>query len=76
MPINDANSVALHLVNQAGPNGAVVLGFTPPEALSILQAAQLGLEDRVKEARDYDPPPDQLECVVGRCPHHALLQVE
>ena len=50
VPINDANSVALHLVNQAGPNGAVVLGFTPPEALSILQAAQkLGLEDRVKE---------------------------
>lgn len=50
VPINDANSVALHLVDQAGPNGAVVLGFTPPEALSILQAAQrLGLEDRVKE---------------------------
>ena len=50
VPITDANSVALHLVNQAGPNGAVVLGFTPPEALSILQAAQkLGLEDRVKE---------------------------
>ena len=40
VPITDANSVALHLVNQAGPNGAVVLGFTPPEALSILQAAQ------------------------------------
>ena len=50
VPITDANSVALHLVDQAGPNGAVVLGFTPPEALSILQAAQkLGLEDRVKE---------------------------
>lgn len=50
VPINDANSVALHLVDQAGPNGAVVLGFTPPEALSILQAAQrLGLEDRVKD---------------------------
>ena len=50
VPITDANSVALRLVDQAGPNGAVVLGFTPPEALSILQAAQkLGLEDRVKE---------------------------
>ena len=49
VPINDANSVALNLVNKAGPNGSVVLNFTPPEALVILQAAQkLGLEDRVK----------------------------
>src|SRR5579884_3946858 len=49
VPINDANSVALKLVNAAGSNGAVVLNFTPPEALVILQAAQkLGLEDRVK----------------------------
>jgi branched-chain amino acid transport system substrate-binding protein len=33
----------------AGSNGWVVLNFTPPEALVILQAAQkLGLEDRVK----------------------------
>jgi branched-chain amino acid transport system substrate-binding protein len=49
VPINDANTVALRLVNDAGPDGAVVLNFTPPEALVILQAAQkLGLEDRVK----------------------------
>ena len=49
VPINDANSVAIKLVNAAGPNGSVVLNFTPPEALVILQAAQkLGLEDRVK----------------------------
>jgi branched-chain amino acid transport system substrate-binding protein len=49
VPINDANSVALNLVNAAGPNGSVVLNFTPPEALVILQAAQkLGLENRVK----------------------------
>jgi branched-chain amino acid transport system substrate-binding protein len=49
VPINDANSVALNLVDKAGPNGSVVLNFTPPEALVILQAAQkLGLEDRVK----------------------------
>ncbi|MBV9466737.1 MAG: ABC transporter substrate-binding protein [Solirubrobacterales bacterium] len=49
VPINDANSVALNLVNSAGSNGWVVLNFTPPEALVILQAAQkLGLEDRVK----------------------------
>jgi branched-chain amino acid transport system substrate-binding protein len=41
--------VALKEVNAAGPDGAVVLNFTPPEALIILQAAQkLGLEDRVK----------------------------
>ena len=49
VPINDANSVALDLVHKAGSNGWVVLNFTPPEALVILQAAQkLGLEDRVK----------------------------
>ena len=49
VPITDANSLALSLVDKAGPNGWVVLNFTPPEALVILQAAQkLGLEDRVK----------------------------
>jgi branched-chain amino acid transport system substrate-binding protein len=49
VPISDANSVALDLVNKAGSGGWVVLNFTPPEALVILQAAQkLGLEDRVK----------------------------
>jgi branched-chain amino acid transport system substrate-binding protein len=49
VPITDANSVAINLTNAAGPNGSVILNFTPPEALVILQAAQkLGLEDRVK----------------------------
>jgi branched-chain amino acid transport system substrate-binding protein len=49
VPISDANSVAIKEVNEAGPNGAVILNFTPPEALVILQAAQkLGLEDKVK----------------------------
>jgi branched-chain amino acid transport system substrate-binding protein len=49
VPINDASSVALNLVNAAGPTGSVILNFTPPEALVILQAAQkLGIEDRVK----------------------------
>ena len=49
VPITDANSVAIKEVNDAGPNGAVVLNFTPPEALIILQAAaKLGLEKRVK----------------------------
>jgi branched-chain amino acid transport system substrate-binding protein len=50
VPIQDANSIALKLVDSAGSNGAVVLNFTPPDALVILQAAQkLGLENRVKE---------------------------
>ena len=41
--------MAIKLVNAAGKNGAVVLNFTPPEALLILQAAQkLNLEDNVK----------------------------
>ena len=49
VPISDADSVAIKEVDDAGPDGAVVLNFTPPEALVILQAAQkLGLEDRVK----------------------------
>ncbi|HEY1275165.1 MAG TPA: ABC transporter substrate-binding protein [Thermoleophilaceae bacterium] len=49
VPIQDANSVALRIVQAAGQNGGVLLNFTPPEALKILQAAaQQGLEDRVK----------------------------
>src|SRR5438552_7331653 len=49
VPITDASSVAIKEVNDAGPSGAVILNFTPPQALVILQAAQkLGLENRVK----------------------------
>ncbi len=49
VPIQDANSVALKLVQEAGDGGGVVLNFTPPEALKILQAAQQqGLAERVK----------------------------
>jgi branched-chain amino acid transport system substrate-binding protein len=51
VPIQDANSVALKLVQAAGGDGGVVLNFTPPEALKILQAAQQqGLQNRVKWA--------------------------
>jgi branched-chain amino acid transport system substrate-binding protein len=49
VPIQDANSIALKQVQAAGADGAVVLNFTPPEALKILQAAQRqGLQNRVK----------------------------
>jgi branched-chain amino acid transport system substrate-binding protein len=49
VPIQDANSIALKLVQSAGDDGAVVLNFTPPEALKILKAAQSqGLQSRVK----------------------------
>jgi branched-chain amino acid transport system substrate-binding protein len=49
VPISDPDSVAIKEVNDAGPTGSVVLNFTPPEALVILQAAQkLGIEDHVK----------------------------
>jgi branched-chain amino acid transport system substrate-binding protein len=49
VPIQDANSVALKAVQAAGNGGGVVLNFTPPEALKILQAAQQqGLQKRVK----------------------------
>jgi branched-chain amino acid transport system substrate-binding protein len=49
VPVSDANSVALQLVDQAGKDGAVVLNFTPPDALTILEAAQkLHIQDNVK----------------------------
>jgi len=49
VPISNADSVAISEVNQAGPDGAVILNFTPPDALVILKAAQtLGLADKVK----------------------------
>ena len=49
VPISDANSVAIQLVDAAGQNGAVVLNFTPPDALVILEAAQkLHIEGHVK----------------------------
>jgi branched-chain amino acid transport system substrate-binding protein len=49
VPIQDANSVALKLVQAAGSNGGIVLNFTPDQAALILQAAQKqGLENSVK----------------------------
>jgi branched-chain amino acid transport system substrate-binding protein len=49
VPISDANSVAIQLVDQAGKDGAVILNFTPPDALVILEAAQkLNIEGNVK----------------------------
>jgi branched-chain amino acid transport system substrate-binding protein len=49
VPIQDANSVALKLVQAAGTNGAVVLNFTPDQALLILAAVQKqGLTNKVK----------------------------
>lgn len=49
VPIQDGNSVALKLVQAAGPNGGIVLNFTPDQALVILQAAQKqGIVNQVK----------------------------
>jgi branched-chain amino acid transport system substrate-binding protein len=51
VPIQDANSIALKLVQAAGDDGGVIVNFTPPETLKILQAAQRqGLQNRVKWA--------------------------
>jgi branched-chain amino acid transport system substrate-binding protein len=48
-PVSDADSVAISLVDAAGKDGAVVLNFTPPDALAILGAAQkLNIEGNVK----------------------------
>src|SRR5690242_9993711 len=49
VPISDPSSLAQALVSQAGDGGGVVLDFTPPEGVKILQAAaQQGLIDKVK----------------------------
>jgi branched-chain amino acid transport system substrate-binding protein len=51
VPISDASGIALKLVQAAGDGGGVVINFTPPEGLKILQAAeQQGLIDKVKWA--------------------------
>jgi branched-chain amino acid transport system substrate-binding protein len=48
VPISDANAIALKVAQAAGDGGAVVMLFTPPEGLKILQAAeQQGLIDKV-----------------------------
>jgi len=66
VPIQDANSVALRAVQAAGQDGGVVLNFTPPEALKILQAAeQMGLQDRVKWACSTPCNTDFLASALG-----------
>ena len=47
-PIQDADSAVQDAVAKAGPGGAIVLNYTPPEGLKILKAAEkLGLIDKV-----------------------------
>src|SRR2546423_4736236 len=66
VPIQDANSVAVKAVQAAGKDGAVVLNFTPPEALKILQAAsQQGFQDRVKWACSTPCNTDFLASALG-----------
>src|SRR5215211_2052898 len=49
VPIADPASLAQAIVSQAGDGGGVVLDFTPPEGVKIMQAAaQQGVIDRVK----------------------------
>ena len=48
VPLADATSIVLDLVNRAGDGGGVILNYTPPEGLKILKAAEeQGLIDRV-----------------------------
>src|SRR6266849_876044 len=48
VPISDASAIALRAAQAAGDGGGVVINFTPPEGLKILQAAeQQGLIDSV-----------------------------
>jgi branched-chain amino acid transport system substrate-binding protein len=49
LPVTDANSTILKLVQAAGPGGGVILDFTPDTAPALLQAAVAqGLVDKVK----------------------------
>ena len=48
VPISDASAIALKVAQAAGDGGGVVINFTPPEGLKVLQAAeQQGLIDSV-----------------------------
>jgi branched-chain amino acid transport system substrate-binding protein len=48
VPISDPGALVQALVSQAGEGGGVVLDFTPPEGVKILQAAaQQGVIDKV-----------------------------
>jgi branched-chain amino acid transport system substrate-binding protein len=48
LPITDANSTILQLVQAAGPGGGVILDFTPDSAPALMQAAiSQGLVDKV-----------------------------
>jgi branched-chain amino acid transport system substrate-binding protein len=49
VPISDASAIVLKATSAAGDGGGVVINFTPPEGLKIMQAAeQLGMIDKVK----------------------------
>ena len=49
LPITDANSTILKLVQAAGPGGGVILDFTPDSAPALMNAAiAQGLVDKVK----------------------------
>ena len=49
LPITDANSTILKLVQAAGPGGGVILDFTPDSAPALMKAAiAQGLVDKVK----------------------------
>jgi branched-chain amino acid transport system substrate-binding protein len=62
VPISDAAGIARSVVQAAGDGGGVVISFTTPEGLKILEAAeQLGLVDRVKWA--WDTPGDDTSVV-------------
>lgn len=39
LPVADGNSAIIDIVGKAGPDGGVVLLFTPPEALTLMTAA-------------------------------------
>jgi branched-chain amino acid transport system substrate-binding protein len=74
-PVTNGSSLALSLVQQAGPDGAVVLNLNPPDDATILQAAQkLGIEDHIKEWGASSPADtDFLAKALGAKWNHKLF---
>jgi branched-chain amino acid transport system substrate-binding protein len=66
VPVTDGAAVALKLADAAGEGGGVVLTFTAPEALKILQGAeQQGLIDKVKWACATPCNDDSISAALG-----------
>ncbi len=74
LPITDPNSIVQKLVQAAGPNGGVILDFTPESATPLMQAAiQQGVVDRVTWASSTPVADDALAKQFGAFDNGRIL---